>query len=108
MLLTIDLGNTCIKLGLFEKDKEIVFDLFDSVQDDYKAMFLGFIYKTGYKENQIDDIIISSVVPNIKKKLLKTIKNVFNIDAIEIDITKNYGNSRQWTGVFYDSCMDFN
>ncbi len=91
MLLTVDLGNTCIKLGLFEGEKELSFGLFDTKQDSYKSLLLSFLYKSSIRENQIDDIIISSVVPAVKKKLLETMEELFEKKPIEIDVTKNYG-----------------
>lgn len=91
MLLTIDLGNTCIKLGLFENDKQLSFNLIPTFDQDYRASILQFIYKAGVREEQVDDCIISSVVPTVKTKLMDVIKTLFNITPKEIDINKDHG-----------------
>ena len=91
MLLTIDLGNTCIKLGLFEDEKEVSFALEDTKQKDYKRLLKSFLKNNKTDVKDVEDVIISSVVPVVKKKLLKAIEEIFNKKAIEIDVTKNYG-----------------
>lgn len=91
MLLTIDLGNTCIKFGLFDGDKQLSFNYIPTFDQDYRANILQFIYKAGVREEQVDDCIISSVVPTIKVKLVELVKTVFGFEPKEIDINKDHG-----------------
>jgi len=91
MLLTIDLGNTCIKLGLFDKEKQLSFIFIPTFDQDYRAQLLSFIYKAGVRENMIENVIISSVVPSVKVELIKTVRYIFNLNPIEIDVRKDYG-----------------
>lgn len=91
MLLTVDLGNTCIKFGLFDNDNQLAFNLIPTFNQDYRAQLLQFIYKAGLREEQIDDCIISSVVPTIKPKLIETINQVLNIVPKEINASLDYG-----------------
>lgn len=91
MLLTIDLGNTCIKFGLFDGDNQLAFNYIPTFNQDYRAQILQFIYKSGLREEQIDDCIISSVVPTIKPLLVESIKTVLNITPKEINASMDYG-----------------
>jgi len=91
MLLTIDLGNTCIKLGLFEGNKQLAFNFVPTYQNDYRGQILSFIYKAMVREDQIDDVILSSVVPSVRDKLVKVIYETLNIVPKEINNTKYYG-----------------
>lgn len=69
MLLVIDIGNTNITLAIFKKDKIIsTFRLTTNSQrtsDEYGSFILTFIQSSGIKSEDIEDIIISTVVPKI-------------------------------------------
>ena len=91
MLLTIDLGNTCVKLGLFDKDKQLSFNYFPTSEKDYKGQILQFIYKAGVREEQIDDCIMSCVVPTIKASMISLIQNLLGITPKEINVSEDYG-----------------
>ncbi len=69
MLLVIDVGNTNIVFGLYE-DKELVFDWRTSsdkskTSDEYGLLFKDFFDFASIDIQKLDDIIISSVVPNL-------------------------------------------
>ena len=92
MLLTIDLGNTSIKLGLFDdSDKLYAFCEQPSKQEDFAAIIRAFIYKANVSEIMVTDTIISSVVPKANGKLLSDIEMLFGKEAIFIDPTNAYG-----------------
>jgi len=91
MLLTVDLGNTCVKFGLFHENKQLAFDMIKTQSSDYKSFILQFIYKAGVRENMVENIIMSSVVPSVKDKLVNVIINIFNKEPIQIDNRNNYG-----------------
>ena len=91
MLLTIDLGNSFIKLAIFENDEIKAFLATDTVLDDFVALIKGFLYRNNYKEDLIDDIIISSVVPKANSALNKAIFELFNKQGIFIDPFNDYG-----------------
>ena len=48
MLLTVDLGNTSTKLGLFDNGKEVSFLCVDGLEDNFRSTFLSFIYKSNF------------------------------------------------------------
>ena len=91
MLLTIDLGNTSLKLAIFEDDKKIASNLYNSRQEDYGALIKNFLYRNNISENVLDDCIVSSVVPDASKKLLSSLRRILNKEPIFIDTKNNYG-----------------
>ncbi len=73
MLLVIDVGNTNIVFGLF-KGKELTFDWRiatdkDRTSDEYGLLFHQIFEHNNIKISEIDDVIISSVVPPLMHTL---------------------------------------
>lgn len=88
MLLVIDIGNTNITLGIF-KDDEIVGNYrlttkFQRTSDEYGFMLLSFISASNITVEDIDDIIISSVVPKINYSFTNSIIKYFKKEPIRI------------------------
>lgn len=81
MLLTADIGNTSITLGLFDSDALVEeFRLAsdkDLSQEEYEVLL-----KTLCKPYNIEGCIISSVVDELSKKFKSSVENVFKIKAI--------------------------
>ncbi len=78
MLLTVDVGNTNITFGLFEK-KELLytFRLMTATQrtsDEFGANILGLLLYNGLKKEEIEGVIIASVVPNVMHSLVGAIE----------------------------------
>ena len=73
MLLTIDVGNTNITLGLFQQKK--IFATFrittrnNKTSDEYGSLILDILTARGIPVEGIEDVIISSVVPKIMYSL---------------------------------------
>lgn len=91
MLLTIDLGNTSLKIGVFDGEKQICFTNLDSYTTDFGAIIKNHLYRNGLKEDLLDDAIISSVVPSANERLLNDIKELIGKDPIVIEPRNNYG-----------------
>lgn len=91
MLLTIDLGNTNIKLGVFDKEHQICFGKFESKQEDYSAIIKNFLYRNALNENVLDDAIISSVVPSMNQKLIEGVIKLIGKNPIMINPRNDYG-----------------
>lgn len=91
MLLTIDLGNTNIKLALFEEDKRIAFELLDTKPIDFRSFILSFLYKANIRESQVDDSILSSVVPSLTGSVIAALEEITNKEPIIIDNEHHYG-----------------
>ena len=80
MILTIDIGNTKIKFGIFKEFSPFKIFNFDSslnISDKFKKI----------KKYKIDTIIISSVVPEITSLYQQYIKNHFNFIPLIIKHT---------------------
>lgn len=90
MLLTVDVGNTNITFGLFEKDdfqKEfrLTSDR-DLEQTEYENL-LHTIFK-GYR---IDSCVIGSVVNELNEKIKNAVKNVLHLEPLVISSAINCG-----------------
>lgn len=88
MLLVIDVGNTNIVLGIF-KGKKLVYDWRISTDrektaDEYGLMLMQIMDSQNIKIDNINDIIISSVVPNIMDIFPEICEKYFNIKPIII------------------------
>ncbi len=82
MLLTIDLGNTNIHVGLFRADENlpaIEFGLGTDEKrsaDEYALILSALLGRYGIDVSQIDDAIIGSVVPTMTGKVLTAIRKL--------------------------------
>lgn len=90
MLLTADIGNTSINLGLFDDDALIEeFRLAsdkDLSQEEYEILL-----KTLFKPYKIDGCIIGSVVEELNKKFKSSVDNVFKIKSVILSSEINTG-----------------
>lgn len=95
MLLTVDVGNTNITLGLFEGDK--VFATFRittqmaRTSDEYGSLMAEIIARKGIDIKCIDDVIISSVVPKVMHSLNNGIIKYFGIEPMIVGIGTKTG-----------------
>lgn len=90
MLLTADIGNTSITLGLFDSDALVEeFRLAsdkDLSQEEYEVLL-----KTLCKPYKIDGCIIASVVDELNKKFISSVDNIFKIKSILLTSECNTG-----------------
>lgn len=86
IILVIDVGNTTSECGIFIDDKLVESWRFMTktprTSDEYAVVFRGFLKDIKLKPKNIDDIIISSVVPNMMHSLVNGIRKLFNIQPI--------------------------
>jgi type III pantothenate kinase len=85
MLLAIDAGNSAIKLGVFRGP-----ELLTSRRFNYDELSRPFDLP-GVNVNDVDAIIISSVVPQLNDTLRTLAANHFNVTPIFVDHTTNTG-----------------
>ena len=90
MLLTADIGNTSITLGLFEEDA-LVEEYRLASDKDLSLEEYEVLLKTLFKDFKVDGCIISSVVEELTKKLKKAVDNVFKINSIVLSTQINTG-----------------
>lgn len=90
MLLSIDIGNTNITLGVFEEDSLVeTFRLAsdrDLSQGEYELLL-----KTLFKNYRIDDCVVGSVVEELNNKIKSACDNVFGLNTLLITPDTNCG-----------------
>ena len=86
MVLTIDVGNSNIVLGIYKDD-----NLYDSfrlttdkrkTEDEYLAIISGILLSGGINNNDIDAAIISSVVPDVTRVLSNAVFNFAKVKPL--------------------------
>lgn len=92
MILTVDLGNTSTKLGIFDKDEQLYFLCTDGISDNYRSLFLSFIFKSNLREDSIDKAILSCVVPSVYNDAYDALESIVGKgNIIDINPFKDYG-----------------
>ena len=90
MLLTADIGNTSITLGLFEEDA-LVEEYRLASDKDLSLEEYEVLLKTLFKDFSVDGCIISSVVEELTAKFKTSVDNVFKTDSIILSTQINTG-----------------
>lgn len=88
MLVAVDIGNTNIVLGFME-DNGIVGTYrmttkADHTSDEYGLMITQFLALSGYQPDDVDDVIIASVVPKVMHSFRASIVKFLDIDPMII------------------------
>ncbi|MGB9749335.1 MAG: type III pantothenate kinase [Caldisericia bacterium] len=94
MLLTIDIGNTNIVLGVFKKNEIIkTYRLSSRVlrtSDEYALDIISLLYFDKITNKDIDDVIISSVVPPLDPIFERAIEKIFNKKPIFVNLSMKF------------------
>lgn len=82
MLFTIDVGNTNITCGIFNKENEVketfrITTKVDRTDDEFGMLLCEMVTRQGYKIEDIKGIIIASVVPNIQQSIANAVEKYF-------------------------------
>ncbi len=89
MLLTIDIGNTNITLGLFENEelgpRWRVRTVHERTADEYGLQMLGFFNNAEIQTDNIDAIAIASVVPPLTGTLAQACEAYLNCTPLIVD-----------------------
>ena len=89
MLLTVDIGNTNITLGVFEGKKLRTTFRMTTIQtrtsDEYGMVMCELLEHNQVKVGEITDVIVASVVPNVMHSLTSAIIKYFNTKPIIIE-----------------------
>ncbi len=88
MILAIDVGNTNTVLGLYQQD-ELLIDWRVSTDknktvDEYGILFINLFESNGFKLEEIESVIISSVVPPVINVLDEVVVKYFGVEALII------------------------
>jgi len=105
MLLAIDIGNTNVVLGVFDKDRLIeswrVGTKIQITSDEYAMIVKDLFNFTGLEFKQIDGVILSSVVPPLLPVMTEMTRKYFKLepmvvtDRIKTGITIRYDNPKE-------------
>lgn len=89
MLLTIDIGNTNITLGLYRDQNlgarwRLATD-HDRMPDEYGLQILGLLDNSGCKPNQLEGICLASVAPPLTGRILQACQQYLGQQALIVD-----------------------
>lgn len=89
MLLTVDIGNTNITLGVFKGKKLVTTFRMTTIQtrtsDEYGMVMCELLEHNQVKVGEISDVIIASVVPNVMHSMTSAIMKYFHTKPIIIE-----------------------
>lgn len=89
MLLTVDIGNTNLTLGLYEGDKlgahwRLATD-HNRMPDEYGLQFLGLLQNAGKTLNDIKGISLASVVPPLTGRVVQACREYLKQEPLVVD-----------------------
>lgn len=88
MLLAIDIGNSNVVFGLFDKKELVdmwrVHTVINKTSDEYEAIFRTFLSSRNIKTDSIARVVISSVVPSLNFAMKNMITHLFGFEPLII------------------------
>ncbi len=95
MLLAIDVGNTSISFGIFDK-KELIkqFNLTSDKKrsaDEYGTIINSILTQKGIAKENIKAAVMGSVVPNLTDILKEAVKNYLGLEVLKVTSKINTG-----------------
>jgi type III pantothenate kinase len=89
MLLTIDIGNTNITLGLYQ-DQELAAAWrlatdHERMQDEYGLQILGLLQHVGFTPEEVDGAALASVVPPLTGTFIRACQNYIGQQPLVVD-----------------------
>ena len=93
MLLTIDVGNSNIKFGVYENDilkfiSRVATDK-SKLEDEYAIEIKAILSLYQVKPEQIDSAVIGSVVPAVTQSLRRAARKLFAVEALVVKHDSN-------------------
>jgi type III pantothenate kinase len=89
MILVCDVGNTNIVFGVFDKNKLVlqfrISTFINRTSDEYAVIILPILRENNIDKNDIEDIIIASVVPPLLFHIKNTFRKYFDIIPFVLD-----------------------
>ena len=88
MILTVDIGNTNISLGVFDGDRLAasvrLSTTMSGTRDEYASRLMSVLDLHGVRREDVDGAILSSVVPPLNAVLRGAIRFLFGVDALTV------------------------
>ncbi len=105
MLLTIDIGNTSVTLGVFDGDRltttlRVATDT-RRLSDEYGLLLTGLLRQKGIEASHLDAACICSVVPPLTVVLDEVCQNFFDLKPLTVSV-----GTRTGLKILYDSPRD--
>lgn len=89
MLLTIDIGNTNVTLGLYRGENLVsswrLATVHERMPDEYGLQFLGLLSLVGFNEKDLTGICIASVVPPVTGMVVRACRDYLSLDPLVVD-----------------------
>lgn len=89
MLLTIDIGNTNITLGLYQGDqlgpRWRLATNHERMPDEYGLQLLGLLNHVGHHPSEIDGVCLASVVPPLTGKIVEACRQYLGPEPLVVD-----------------------
>jgi pantothenate kinase type III len=93
MLLTIDVGNTNITLGLYNGNTLFAHWRLATdharMPDEYGLQFLGLLQNAGHTKKDLTGICLASVVPQLTGRVIQACKEYLDIDSMHLQKKEN-------------------
>ena len=118
MVITIDVGNTNITVGVFRGDEVMatfrITTKMPRTSDEYGMLLSNLLEQNKIRHDDIEDAIIASVVPNVMHSLEGAIIKYFGINPIIVEpgtktgirvVTENPRQTVSWMRQQHMSCM---
>ncbi len=89
MLLTIDIGNTNITLGLYQNEtlgpRWRIATAHERMPDEFGLQFLGFLAHVGVSPADLEGICLASVVPPLTDKIVEACRRYLEHDPLVVE-----------------------
>ena len=89
MLLTVDLGNTNLTLGLYDGEnlgpRWRLATVHDRMPDEYGLQILGLLSHAGHHPEDLTGVCLASVVPPLTGRLVEACRNYLNQEPLVVD-----------------------
>ena len=89
MLLTIDIGNTNLTLGLYEGEtlgpRWRLATVHERMPDEYGLQITGLLSHAGYSPDDLHGICLASVVPPLTGRIIEACRNYLNSEPLVVD-----------------------
>ena len=88
MLVAVDIGNTNIKLGFLEGSRIVgtyrITTKANHTSDEYGLLLTEFLDMSGYRPDDVDDVIIASVVPKVMHSFRASIVKFLRLEPMVV------------------------
>ena len=89
MLLTIDIGNTNLTIGLYQGEtlgpRWRLATVHERMPDEYGLQFLGLLHHSGNTPADLSGICLASVVPPLTGKIIEACQRFLGMDPLVVD-----------------------